>query len=151
MIDDDFSTEESSFVINLDKIARHKKFTKATRLLALDLLDNPYMTVGNFFKNLSDSEIKELCDVCEREDDEAMSELLLLSEMLSRAEGITSFTPEEIGEKAGAFRVITAGVSLARKGLVKALYNNMTLELYHDRDKVIFIPKKGIDPEDFHD
>lgn len=149
MIDDDFSTEESSFVINLEKIARYKKFTRATRLLALDLLDNPYLTVGTFFKNLSDSEIKELCNICEREDDDAVSELLLLSEMLSRAEGITSFTPEEVGKKAGAFRVITAGVSLARKGLVKAIYHNMTLELEHDRDKVIFIPKKGFDPENF--
>lgn len=141
--------EEDPFIIDLQKVSKFKPLTRITRTLAIDLMENPYLTVGDFFKGLNDMEVDELSQLCEREDDQAVMELLLLSEMLSRAEGVTSETPEEIGEKLGALRLMAAGVNLARKGLVNAYYNNMTFDSKTYGDKIIFKAKDNIDPEDF--
>lgn len=143
----DFNPQGDEWIIDLHKVAKYKTFSRITRTLALDLIDNPYLTVGKFFKGLSDNEVKELVSLCEKEDDASVSELLLLSEMLSRAEGITSADPDEMGVKVGALRMMTVGVSLERKGLVRAFYENMTFDTSNYGDKIVFIAKPGYDPD----
>jgi hypothetical protein len=138
--------DDGSFIINLQKVSTHKPFTKITRTLALDLMDSPYISVGDFFKGLNDFDLMELSALCERDDDDAISELLLLAEILSRAEGITSESPEEMGKKVGVLRLITAGVSLARKGLVEAYYQNMSFDINSGSKEIVFKAKGDFDP-----
>ena len=85
---EDFEFEEDEYTLNYSNIAKHKTLCNVTRVLAMDLMENPYIVVGDFFKNLSDSSLQELLEIVNREDEKALSETLLLSEMLSRAEGV---------------------------------------------------------------
>lgn len=151
MNNNEFFEEGGSFVVNLDKISKHKSLSRITRVLAIDLQENPYLTLGQFYRSLSNQEVDDLSKLCERTDDDAVSEVLLLTEMLARAEGIASTDIDDMSEKVNAFVVMTAGVGLTRKGLVKAYYDNMTLDLHANKNKVIFVKKKNVDPGDILD
>lgn len=119
----DYDPQE--FSVNYDNIARHKDLSNTTRVLAMDLIENPYIVVGDYFKGLSDSSLQELLEIINREDEDAISETLLLSEMLSRAEGVENGL-DDMGRNVGMMRMFVSGVSLARKGLIKVHYEHMT-------------------------
>jgi hypothetical protein len=112
--------------INYPNVAAEKTFSKATRSIAKYLMTVPYISVGEFLQNISDTDLDELVNVANRDDDDAVSELMMLAEMLSRAEGVFTETPEEYGENVGFIRMLLASVSLARKGLVKVNYENIS-------------------------
>lgn len=122
---DDFEFDEAEYSLNYDNIAKHKNLCNVTRVLAMDLMQNPYIVVGDFFKNLSDSSLEELLNLVNNEDEQSLAETLLLSEMLSRAEGVEN-NLKEMGENVGVIRILVAGTALHRKGLVKAYFENMT-------------------------
>ena len=133
---EDFEFEESEYTLNYSNIAKHKTLCNVTRVLAVDLMENPYIVVGDFFKNLSDSSLQELLEIVNREDEKALSETLLLSEMLSRAEGVEN-SIADMGHNVGVIRILVAGTSLYRKGLVKAYFENMTFGK-ENPDKILF-------------
>lgn len=120
---EDFNPDEYS--INYSNVAKQKGLSNVTRVLAMDLIENPYLVIGDFFKNLSDSSLEELLSLVNRDDEEAISETLLLSEMLSKAEGLTN-SLEDMSKNIEMFRVLVAGTSLHRKGLIKAYFQNMS-------------------------
>lgn len=117
--------EEKEYTLNYSNIAKHKTLSNVTRILAMDLMENPYIVVGDFFKNLSDASLAELLDLINGEDEDSLSETLLISEMLSRGEGVEN-SIAQMGKNVGVMRALVAGTSLQRKGLVKAYYENMT-------------------------
>jgi len=121
----DYDYDPQEHFVNYQNVANHKGLCNVTRVLAMDLINNPYIVVGDFFKNLSNGSLKELIELINRDDDDAVSEVLLLSEMLSRAEGVENGI-EDMGTNIGVMRMLVAGTSLARKGLVRAHYENMT-------------------------
>lgn len=152
MMLDEQESDDNDFSIDLQKVSRTKSFSSLTRMLAFDFIYTPYFTVGDFYKNINDQDLLALASLCERDDDEAVSELLLIAEMLSRAEGITSSCAEEIGIKVGYLRVYTAGVKLARRGLIKAFYENMTFDNTSEyMEKTVFKPIEGLNPYDLLD
>jgi len=124
MEEDDFNPEDG-YVINYEKVSRQKNLTHTTRVLALNLMENPYLKVGDFFKNISDHSLNELIELTNKDDDDSVSETLLLSEMLSKAEGLDNEI-KDMARNVGYLRVLVAGVSLHRKGMIKAYYNNMS-------------------------
>jgi hypothetical protein len=55
-----------------------------------------------------------------------MEDIVLMTEMLSRAEGVPSQSVDEITENVNYFGACITCVSLARKGLVRVYYDNMS-------------------------
>jgi hypothetical protein len=133
--DDEEGVGSEGFDINYDNVIECKECLGVTRLLAADLKVNPYMTVGHFLKNISNADLKILNDIVENhsgieEDDEvtdpALADLVLIAEMLGRAEDVHSETDEDLMKRVNHFMVMITCENLARKGLVKVFYENMS-------------------------
>ena len=93
------------------------------------LMRNPYTSLGKFFKKLSDENLQVLSEIIEEGDsefNEGMEDIVLMTEMLSRAEGVPSQSIEDITENVNYFGACVTCVSLARKGLVRVYYDNMS-------------------------
>lgn len=125
-MDDNEEEFDGTFSINYAKILDQKDMLPTTRLLAADLLSNPYMPVGDFFAGLSDSALEELLEVCDNSENPHFEELILIAEMLSNAEGLESGTIDIIHQRANHLITLLAVESLGRKGLVKVYHKNMS-------------------------
>lgn len=114
--------------IELAKVVKDKKMMSVTRLLAAELMDTPYKTVGQFFQDLSDTDLETILDIVETNGEgERYGELLLITHMLNGAEGFTQFDNlDRITERVNQFAVYTVVTSLHRKGLVKVHFENMS-------------------------
>ena len=112
----------SEYEIDYHKII-NSDFSAVTKLLAMELMKNPYKTVGEFFKNISDSDLDVLLN---KIDDDDMEEILLLTELLARAEGVGAEDIEGITRNVNVMTMLIAGESLARRGIVKAFHENMS-------------------------
>lgn len=139
----DESSNLEEWTLQLDKIVKSKDHLAVTRLLAASLQQNPYMTVGTFFKTLSDWDLEKLLEMTEAISDEGpwvgVEDILLLTMMLSNAEGSPSVNMDELHDKLTVFCVFVAGTSLARKGLVKAHFDNMSFN--EDSNKLVVFEK----------
>lgn len=133
---------ESAFDINYNNIVKNKECLPVTRILAKNLQQNPYYTVGQFLKNLNDVDLAVLNDIVnrninqnlddaddndeERETDPRMADIVLLAEMLARGEDVQSNNDEELLTKVNQFMIFISIESLHRKRLVEAYHSNMT-------------------------
>ena len=134
MIKDD-DEQYTDFDINYDNVIASKECLSMTRILAADLKNNPYMTVGDFLRNISKSDLAILSDIVEQhmgfdeEDevtDERMADFVLITEMLSRAEGLISEDDDDLTRKISQFMTMVTMESLYRKGLIKLYHENMS-------------------------
>jgi len=119
----------SDYHVSLSTVVGSSTMLPVTRLLAADLQTNPYLTIGDFFKNLSDSDLQALIEVVDEGETNAhFSELLLVSQMLATAEGLgAKFENLDIvTQRVNAFCMYVAIESLHRKGLVKVHHQNMS-------------------------
>jgi len=145
-----FSNDEilKCYQIQLSEVVACKRFTASTRLLAANLMENPYHTVGNFFKKLSDEQLSHLSYLSEISDSEDQSEsaqvdeLVILTLMLLQAEGTLISTEDEFMDAVGMFKMMIAGTSLNRKGLIRVNYENMSFNT-DAQDKIVFEPDEG--------
>lgn len=122
--------------IQLDKVIADPKFSAITKMTAMRLQQMPYMTLGEWFQSLSNNDIIVLNFMTELAitDIDVLGDLIILTEMLSRAEQAEALNPEDARDNVNFFLVAINCVSLARKGLVKVTYENMSFG--HDmRDK----------------
>lgn len=125
----EFDEEDlSKFTINYKKIVSSTTMLTVTRLLASSLIINPYMRVGHFLKSLSDHDLEILTHLTNKsfDTDPQYEELLLMAEMLARAEGATSDNLDEITTHLEMFIMLIAIESLYRKGLVEVIHDNMS-------------------------
>jgi phosphoribosyl-ATP pyrophosphohydrolase len=114
---------------DMEKIIGSEKLLPVTRSVAKMLMRNPYTSLGKFFKKLSDENLEVLMEIIDEGDsefNERMEDIVLMTEMLSRAEGVPSESIEEITENVNYFGACVTCVSLARKGLVRVYYENMS-------------------------
>jgi|688.fasta_scaffold00069_68 hypothetical protein len=125
----------TDFDINYDNVIASKECLSMTRILAADLKANPYMTVGDFLMNISKSDLAILSDIVEQhmgfdEDDEVtderMADFVLMTEMLSRAEGLISEDDDDLTRKINQFMIMVTMENLYRKGLIKLYHENMS-------------------------
>jgi hypothetical protein len=140
--------------INFDKIIEDRKMLSVTRLLAAQMKNNPYLTVGDFVKSLSDMDLDLLIDVAEEVDSEHyqqaphLDEIILITEMLVRAEGLVSPDSAVLVGRVNSFCVFLACEGLFRKGLIKLHHNNMSFG--EDMGRNILVEKiDGINYDDF--
>lgn len=123
------SEDFGGFFVNVSEVAKSKDCLAVTRMLAIDLSNHPYLTVGDFLKGLSDNDLQALVEGAETEDNgEVMLEdLLLISMMLHQSEGLPPI--ESDNEATDVLNILINYLvceSLARKGLVKVFHENMS-------------------------
>jgi predicted house-cleaning noncanonical NTP pyrophosphatase (MazG superfamily) len=119
--------------LNYDKIVKHKEFLSVTRMLAVDIMKNPYMTPADFLKALSNEELETLMEISDDDEHERMDEIMLISEMLATAEGLPAANLDVATERVNQFCVFLVLESLSRKELVNVKYENMSFgEDYKD-------------------
>ena len=126
----------------MEKIIESDKLLPVTKAVAKMLMRNPYTSLGKFFKKLSDENLQALSEIIEEGDsefNEGMEDIVLMTEMLSRAEGVPSQCIEDITENVNYFGACITCVSLARKGLVRVYYDNMSFG--RDQGEKILVEK----------
>ena len=114
---------------DMEKIIASDKLLPVTKSVAKMLMRNPYTSLGKFFKKLSNENLEILMEIIDEGDsefNERMEDIVLMTEMLSRAEGVPSQSVDEITENVNYFGACITCVSLARKGLVRVYYDNMS-------------------------
>lgn len=119
------------YIIFYDKIVDDTTMLSSTRLLASKLRHTPYMTVGNFLNGLSDDELFTLLEAADQlfinqEDCVHGRDVVLISEMLARAEGVVNVTDEDVTRRTEALCSFLACEGLARRGLVKVYRERMS-------------------------
>lgn len=118
---------EEGFNINYTRVAKEKSLLSITRMLATDLANNPYITVGDFLKHLSDGDLEHLIDIIdEGEEHKNFEDLMLISAMLSEGEGLPCKTIDDYQRCTNMFLVLISIESLYRKGLIKIHRENMS-------------------------
>ena len=113
----------------MEKIINSDKLLPITKSVAKMLMRNPYTSLGKFFKTISDDNLQALSEIIEEGDSEfndGIEDVVLMTEMLSRAEGVPSQCIDDITENVNYFGACVTCVSLARKGLVRVYYENMS-------------------------
>ena len=124
---------------DMEKIIESDKLLSVTKSVAKMLMRNPYTSLGRFFKKLSNENLEILMEIIDEGDsefNERMEDIVLMTEMLSRAEGVPSQSVDEITENVNYFGACITCVSLARKGLVRVYYDNMSFGT-DNGDKII--------------
>ena len=130
------------YTVNLDKVVADKSMLSVTRMLAMDLQQHPYLSVGEFLKNISDGDLDTLLQVSEDEDNPHFPELIIITSLLAHAEGILdeavddSIFVEVLRERIGALIGFIAIESLYRRGLVDIYRENFSFG-EDMRDKMI--------------
>lgn len=118
-----------SFSVDYAKILEQNDLMAVTKLLAVKLMQTPYLPVGDFIKDLNNSDLNHFIETMDEEDEEKkpLSDLLLLAEMLATAEGCSSSeTSDEFMDRVNTLSGFFLIESLYRKGLVKVYHNNMS-------------------------
>lgn len=115
------------FTVNYAMIVKEKSLLSITRFLATEMMKNPYVTVGDFLKDISEGDLETLNEIVEAgENHPNFSDLLLIAEMLATGEGLEAGTLDITYERINQFLVLIACECLSRKGLVKVYHNNMS-------------------------
>jgi len=122
----EFDDDEGEFSINYEKVLHQETFLPVTRLLAADLIKNQYMPIGDFIKSLNDNSLEELNEISADENHPNFEEMILISEMLSAAEGTNMGGTPEVHQRLNMFITWLIFESLKRKGLVKIYYENIS-------------------------
>lgn len=117
-----------NYEVNYDRVAEDTQSHAIVRLLALNLKINPYLTVGEWLQSLSDGSLEDMIDMAnaEESDESAMSNMILLVLMLTRAEQVFIRSDEDLVRSVGMLRMFVCLAGLARKGAIKAFYENMS-------------------------
>lgn len=121
MFDDGF------YSINYAKAASDTKLLSSTRLLAKQLMENPYITVGKHIQDLSNGDIQSLLNSIEDDCPNQYEDMIVITEMLAAGEGCDEAQSEdEASDRISQMTMFLVIESLARKGMVKVYYENMS-------------------------
>jgi hypothetical protein len=124
-MEDDFYFE-FPFEINYERVFKANNILPMVRLLAAELMKNPYMTIGSYLQRARDSDLQTILEASEDEEDERLSDILLMAEMLAKAEGVETDSIEDVYKHLNSFITLAAVASLERKGLILADYDVMS-------------------------
>lgn len=162
MIDDN---EEMSYGVNIDAIIE-SEYSEIVKSLAIQIKENPYITVGGYLQSLPQEDLDTLCDYVEDmharneainngeiefdEEDvpESENELLLLTLMLSQSEAGSLTSMGEMTSALSAFGVLLICTSLYRRGLVEMHFDKISLQA-DAGDNIVMEKKEGIDYDQY--
>jgi hypothetical protein len=139
-MEDGFNIEiGGGYSLNFDEIVGHKELMAVTRMLAKQMTENPYVVVGEYIKELSDSDLKALLTA---EDNQEYEDLILMAEMLATGEGCEQAPTDEVfKERTNHLITLLVIESLARKGLVRLYHENMSFN--EDMGDKVVVEKIG--------
>ena len=154
---------DNEFSVNFKAITEHSEFLSITKFTAAQLIETPYMSLGDFLKNISNTDLETLLNIIdETQEMEALNNeepgpdfenVVMLALMLSSAEGLDTNSVEELHQNVNCLIALLTCEGLRRKNLVEIIYNNVSFgEDY--KDKVIVkqtdkLKKMFEDDEDF--
>lgn len=122
----EFSASDE-MAINYAEVTKSKDLLAVTRLLAADLIARPYMSVGDYMKSISDSDLAQLIEISEDDENPRYEDLILISEMLAAAEGLPgTFDLEDVQKRIATLISFLVIESLARKNLVDVYRENFS-------------------------
>lgn len=119
----------ASYTLDYESLSKSKNLMAITKLLALQIMKTPYINVGEYIQNISDSDLKELLRKMDKPEngDYELEDLILIADMLAAGEGLGTAqdfdTFHQRMDQLVGFLVIE---SLKRKGLVKVYYENLS-------------------------
>jgi hypothetical protein len=112
--------------VNLPEVAKSTDCLAITRLLATKIMAQPYMTVEEFLTGLSDSDVSQLVNVI-NDQEQNFEDILLMAEMVASAEGLSnSDSFESMKFRMAQLTTFIIVESLARKGLCRVFRENMS-------------------------
>lgn len=114
---------KGSYSVNLQEVTKYKGILAITRLLATQLLENPYLVVGDFIRDLSDEDLKALNEKIDKEEYE---DAILIANMLVMGEGLETGDFDDYQKHTNVLAGFLAIESLARHKLVKVYHENMS-------------------------
>jgi hypothetical protein len=119
--------KDEKFNVNYANIVKEKSLLSITRMLANDMSKNPYMIIGDFFKNITDGDLDTLSRIIDKgEQHTHFEDIMLISMMLAAAEGCEATKLDEYANHFNQFSMFVACESLYRKGMVKLYRENMS-------------------------
>jgi hypothetical protein len=151
--------DKNVFNVHIDNVINSNEFSGIVKLLAFKLKENPYLSLGEYFKSLSDTDLDTLNDWAEQtyeynlaiangedaEPPKSDDDILMLSLLLNQAEGgDVSLDLVQIQKAMALFTTLSVFVSLERKGLINLEYDKMSLQ-EDMMDAVVATKKEGID------
>ena len=91
----DYEDVGDGFVVNCAEVVRSKESLAVTRLLAADLLAKPYLAVGDWIRNVSDTDLQTLVSGSEPDDNDEykLEDLMLIVMMLRQADSPNPVPP----------------------------------------------------------
>ncbi len=100
------------------------------------------MTIGQWLGSISNDDLETLLEIVEVTPDDAAYDdaceaIVLMTLMLARSEAVFPESMADVSSYTGAFKMMVAGTSLARKGLVECFYQNMSFGQDYG-NKVVF-------------
>lgn len=126
-----YDGDDKLWYLNYKVIASSTNICPTIRLLAIDLQNNPYISIGDWIQSLSDNSFAEIYELATIDDEESfeMEQMLLLTLMLSHAEGtnLPNDDMEGMNKQLAVLRQLIVMCSLEKKGLVRCHYENFTL------------------------
>jgi hypothetical protein len=126
--------EGDQYDINYAKAASDTKLLSVTRMLAKDMMENPYIAIGKFIQSISDGDIQSLMNSIEDGYPNQYEDMVIISEMLANGEGCDE--PEEANDRISQLTMFLVMESLGRKGLVKVYHENMSFHSDY-KDKIV--------------
>lgn len=124
---------------SLDAILSNDRFSSLVKLTAANLQTSSYMSLGRFVQRLSDSDLADLAEwirsVSNIQDMDDLdlkwaliNDLIILVEMLTRAEGTFVEDLAEANLNFHYFTMVIAAELLARKDILKIDYSKLTFD-----------------------
>lgn len=128
------SNDEDGFKVNLDATINATGLMAVTRMTALSLQTQGYLTVGEFMKSLSDADLTALLDVIDEQKeaddrDELIDDfqnIVMLTLILTEAESVEIDTMESLQENTYILSVLLTMEGLKRKGFVELFYDKIS-------------------------
>lgn len=126
--------------LNFSLISDDGDFCILTQKIAADLRNYPYRTIGDFMKSMTDEDLatlNALIDDSYKGSDKAIFNVVAITELLAYAEGLGDVVDIDedslarsifVKEGMAMLASFAVATSLARKGLCRAMYENMTFD-----------------------
>jgi hypothetical protein len=114
--------------VSFDELISDSQHHPLLRLMCVRLKEEPYMTLGTYFKGLSDRDLDMLVGLVEvatiNLDPWSYQQITVMAELLSRAEACEAETIEGIKMNARMFCLIATAANLERKGMVNVIWEH---------------------------
>ena len=135
--------------IDLKMIQDSPRTWSINKSLAFKLSFNSFASLGDFLQSLSDADmdfLMRIVDSLHEDNEETITEFMLLTFLLSYAEGLDiTEDAEQISKRSNVLAGFIVAESMARKDLVELMYENMSLGEDAMNLVVIKPTQKGID------